>query len=307
MIAVRPCRVVVWWIVLVGLWGLSGVAQPAVPNVFDFGGGVRALGMGEAFVGLADDEQAVFYNPAGLGYLKGISLSANYERHFGASDYASLLGALPHLGAHLLFFSFGSVEERTADDELTGSFGYLNIALAASGGIAVDEIPLVFTRGLSSLAVGSRLKLLGISTVAGAGGLGLGLDWSLLFREERPEFFDLFRPEEVRAGLTIENLIGLGIGPFKLKSGLSVRPIPPLTLALDLAIPFEFHFGGEISLPTPPPIPAVALRLGGFAQGGIFSFTLGLGLKVESFRIDYAFISHPMLPGSHQLALSWRF
>ena len=36
--------------------------------------GVRPLGMGGAFTAVADDENALFYNPAGLSALKGLEL-----------------------------------------------------------------------------------------------------------------------------------------------------------------------------------------------------------------------------------------
>jgi len=34
--------------------------------------GARAAGMGEAFVGLADDATAVYWNPAGLAFQQGV-------------------------------------------------------------------------------------------------------------------------------------------------------------------------------------------------------------------------------------------
>jgi len=210
------------------------------------------------------------------------------------------------IGGGLLFFSFGPVEERNENDELVGTFGYLDIALLAAGGIALSEVPLDLTRGWGSFAAGSRLKLLGISTISGAGGFGFGLDGSFLLKREGLRVFG-FDLEEVRAGLAVENLIGLGLGPPKLKAGLAARPLSELILVLDLGVPFELHLGGEVEFPLPRPLPSVALRLGSFVRGGVFSFTFGLGVTIESFQVDYAFISHPQLPGSHRLALSWHF
>jgi hypothetical protein len=50
--------------------GVMGQARPLV-TVFDIGAGVRPVSLGEAFTGLADDEYALFYNPAGLATLTG--------------------------------------------------------------------------------------------------------------------------------------------------------------------------------------------------------------------------------------------
>jgi long-subunit fatty acid transport protein len=51
--------------------------------VFDIGMGARALGMGGAFVAVADDANAIYYNPAGL---------ANVEGHKVTSLYSTLMG-----------------------------------------------------------------------------------------------------------------------------------------------------------------------------------------------------------------------
>ncbi|HNW58229.1 MAG TPA: PorV/PorQ family protein [bacterium] len=57
--------------------------------------GARAAGMGEAFVGLADDATAVYYNPAGLGFQKGRELTLMHTNW------------LPQLGTDL-FYEFGA-------------------------------------------------------------------------------------------------------------------------------------------------------------------------------------------------------
>lgn len=43
------------------------------------GNNARALGMGNAYLGLSDDGSAAFFNPAGLGFLKKIELSGGLE------------------------------------------------------------------------------------------------------------------------------------------------------------------------------------------------------------------------------------
>jgi hypothetical protein len=104
-----------------------------------------------------------------------------------------------------------------------------------------------------------------------------------------------------------ENL-GFGlIGSPGVKVGLAVRPLSELLVALDLGWPFAFHLGTEFKLPLPPPVPETALRAGLFVRGGILSFTLGLGIAWGPLALNYAFMSHPQLPGSHRLALTWRF
>ncbi len=64
----------------------------------DLGAGARVFGMGGAFVGVADDVWAVYYNPAGLGFLRQKQLGADYSRFYvGMSDDSGIgLGFLSY-------------------------------------------------------------------------------------------------------------------------------------------------------------------------------------------------------------------
>lgn len=49
--------------------------------------GTRALGMGNAFVAVADDPSTVFFNPAGLSNLEGSQFSLGFAPHFPSVKY----------------------------------------------------------------------------------------------------------------------------------------------------------------------------------------------------------------------------
>jgi hypothetical protein len=51
-----------------GLWGMGVANAEEFPNLYR---GIRPLGMGGAFITLSDDENAMFYNPAGLNDVSG--------------------------------------------------------------------------------------------------------------------------------------------------------------------------------------------------------------------------------------------
>ena len=281
-----------------GLMATSAPSALATVPASDLPTEVRVLGMGGAVVGLADDESAARYNPAGLGYLSGGHVNAAYESQFGASSVFSLLGALPHFGGGLRVLSVGGIEGRDADDEVTSAFSYTDIAFTAANGWALSDLGL----GIDSLALGSRLKA-DVASTRDGGGFGGGLDLGLLWRGQRPGFLPV---AEMRAGLALAN--APGTGPFAFKTGLSVRPISELTVALDFGVPFEFHLGSEFSIAElPSPLSRLDLRAGTFMQGEGLALTFGLGVGVASFRVDYAFASHPVLPSSHRLAIVWTF
>lgn len=55
------------------------------------GTGARALGLGNAYTGIADDYTAVWWNPAGLGQIKKFELTGGFS-HFNYSNDATFLG-----------------------------------------------------------------------------------------------------------------------------------------------------------------------------------------------------------------------
>lgn len=55
-------------ILIGGLLGMGAAAAEELPNLYR---GIRPLGMGGAFITLSDDENAMFYNPAGLNDVSG--------------------------------------------------------------------------------------------------------------------------------------------------------------------------------------------------------------------------------------------
>ena len=60
-----------------------------------YGVGGRALGMGGAFVAVADDASGIYWNPAGLVGAKRIELSSMYTNLYYDSRFAFLGVVLP--------------------------------------------------------------------------------------------------------------------------------------------------------------------------------------------------------------------
>jgi hypothetical protein len=88
-------------------WGLTYPVLAAKDIIADdpiaVGTGARTLGMGRAFVAIADDVNAVFYNPAGLGQIKGFQAMS-------MSNSSLLLGELKYTtGAMAIPIGMGSV------------------------------------------------------------------------------------------------------------------------------------------------------------------------------------------------------
>ena len=85
----------------------SGVGYTNVAAIFRLGTGARPLGMGGTFLALADDENATFYNPAGLGWIERFGVTSFFIQQFGAATFGALSVSLPYFGASLLQLDSG--------------------------------------------------------------------------------------------------------------------------------------------------------------------------------------------------------
>ena len=78
----------------------------------DIGVGARPLGLGGAFVALADDSNAANYNAAGLAYIDEIQIGATYAQRFnGLVNYSTISGVIPISGIGTLGANIGILSE----------------------------------------------------------------------------------------------------------------------------------------------------------------------------------------------------
>ena len=120
------------------------VAASATFN--DIGVGARPLGLGGAFVALADDSNAAYYNAAGLGYIDAIQAGVTHAQRFrGLITYNSVSGIIPFGRAGSIGASLGVLAE---DSEI-----YREQLVRVSYGNALFK----------QLSIGANLKLFGTS------------------------------------------------------------------------------------------------------------------------------------------------
>ena len=189
----------------------------AVATFNSIGVGARPLGLGGAFVALADDSNAADYNAAGLGYINEIHFGATHAQRFsGLITYNNISGVIPFGRAGSLGASLGVLGE---DSEI-----YREQTLRLSYGNALFK----------QLAIGANLKLFGIS-----------FDEANEFVVENPYFsqtsssavsFDLgviAKPvQSLSLGASVENLLPADMSisdtqsdpvPLNIRAGLAYR------------------------------------------------------------------------------------
>ena len=160
---------------------MSGEEYSNVASLFDLGMGARPLGIGGAFVGLADDGNALFYNPAGLAWAEGLSVLSSYEARPGTASYGNLSVSLPHFGFGVHYFDFGDVPETDEFGNVIGTFSYRNYAFIAAAGMRAADLPFLSRMPLANnVGFGIGAKFLKVSTLDPGSGSGFAIDLPFL-------------------------------------------------------------------------------------------------------------------------------
>ncbi len=292
------------------------------------GVGARAVGMGGAFTGVADDPYAIYWNPAGLASLEGQkNIGFFHNDYFQGLKQEFMLYTAPAEGLALLkrrelrsgvwgvgldyFYTPKDMERRSGANEndplspisaSEGKFGAYDLALSAGYG----------WKPRRDLSLGFALKAIrqSIDTkTAASAALDLGVlkDFSWL-------------GEDLTAGFSVQN-IGPGIKfisrrydlPLVFKAGLSGRlPGSGALIALEADKPIDnypsFVLGTEYPL-----IAMLALRAGyryrymGNELGPWSGFSAGAGIAFGALSFDYAFSPFGELGNSHRFSLNAGF
>ncbi|HEY6951769.1 MAG TPA: PorV/PorQ family protein [Bacteroidota bacterium] len=147
-------RTLIAFIVSVALFIGSLSAQPtdvskrgttAAPFL-SIGQGARAIGMGGAFVAIADDPSAMYWNPAGIADLAGISVIAEHTNWLADIQYEYLgatvsTGSFGTLGLNVTVSNVGDMKVTTVDQQDgTGEvFGVTDLAVGISYGLKLTD------------------------------------------------------------------------------------------------------------------------------------------------------------------------
>jgi hypothetical protein len=107
------------------------------------GVGARPLGMGGAFTGIAEGAEAVYYNPAGLGFVPQIMLTSGYktlsmDRHFGYVAVTFPIRNEAAMAAGWVNAGVSDVEGRGESRQVLGEIGNNSNAFSLSFAKALD-------------------------------------------------------------------------------------------------------------------------------------------------------------------------
>ena len=263
--------------------------------------GARAVGMGKAFVAIADDGNAIFMNPAGLGsqnFWNISSMSTNFMDEF---QYTMLSAVYPTKDG---VYGLGYVSSAVSDIRLSdgGNANFYNYALVLSYGRSIGKLLSPYLGGDYLIFGGANLKYYskGFSGDLKEAGAGFNFDTGLKWQyNERWSF-----------GLNFQNmLMGSKISgdfapedmPFVTKIGAAYYLNEyNLKFSLDKdmffgrSVPWPFHVGVEWKAH-----PLLTLRAGfdqvaGSSGGGDIATnpTFGVGLEYKGVKLDLAYMQN---------------
>ena len=284
-------------------------------GLFQLEEGTRPIAMGGAFVAVADDENALFYNPAGLTSLRELFVHGRFESRFAKVTAGTASFVLPNVGAQLAFLTVGDATRRNDRGQDQGALDYGQIGITVGGGADLDR---TLDIGLP-LSMGLQLKIYSVGTLAGGSGTAFSLSPSFLFREIRIEPGGI-PMEKLRFGLIANDLLSPGIaygsghsegwGPG-LRLGAAATLTGGFTVAMDIEADGTFHVGSEW---TKPHLDFGGLGLGElYVRGGVRNIgamlapSLGFGIRAGDLKLDYAMVAHTDLPWIHRLSISYVF
>jgi hypothetical protein len=273
----------------------------------------RANGMGEAYVAVADDATATWWNPGGLGFLTQKEVSVTYAKLVpGLADdvfYTYPTYAMPvkdwgTFGFGLVYLSYGTSEGTDQAGNPLGSFTSYEIAPTISYGTKITD----------RLGVGANFKYIRVQLSPDFDGRGEGKGSTFAF-----DVAGLYKVpgDMVNVGIAIQNLGGSlsfitddNKDPIyrNLKAGFAVNAyakdqIKAMVIGdvnqllvkgdvVDGTSSFPrpiYNFGGEVSYTSEVEL---ALR-GGYVldkDGDIENATYGLGVGYKTFQFDLASI-----------------
>ncbi len=277
--------------------------------------GPRAIAMGQAFVAVADDANAVYWNPAGLNQLGGSMLTAQYDSFISTISYeflaiATKLGNNAAIGLGSKILTTGPPEQAidSSGNPTTGSVyeNYMDIDLSGA-----YRLSYYFDVGLTAKYINKNLSGTSSSTIA--------FDIGVLYKTPIPHF---------TAGLNLQNL-GPGSTfdqvtdplPLNLKIGVAYRMFDDdFTTAFDMNFPndnaISANLGGEYWYKN-----TLVGRFGYQFQGSVdqnevgiggkAGLYLGAGVKVAAFKdfigLDYAWTNDGFLGAENLFALDFYF
>ncbi|HRE41233.1 MAG TPA: PorV/PorQ family protein [Ignavibacteria bacterium] len=260
----------------------------------------RANAMGQAFVSIADDASAIFYNPGGMINIKSTSITGMYSKLFNDVDGVNYgtFGIVNNFDFGIVGFGvvYMSVNDIPYVENETGPTG---INFNSNQSVFYLSYTKYF---LDNLNIGGSFKFLNQS-LAEYSGSGWGLDLGVYSNVNKNITVGLLFQDLIAPKVKINN--SEDVYNTKVKFGFVYKPIPELKISPEAI--FEtgkdeiFAIGAEYLLFKD----ILAIRSG--YNTTYNSFSAGAGIKYKYVALDYSFNTHKYLGNVNRFGLRLDF
>jgi len=271
------------------------------------GWGARPAAMGDAFTAAADDVDALYWNPAGLNYVKRLQQSFGHNSWIDGINmehaaFAVRSSTVSVLGAGVGFLNVGDIERGNKYGYTEGYYGANDLSVLFS-----------YARRLKPrLATGVNIKIIR-ERIESASAQAFALDAGAIYEASK----------KFKLGLTVTNL-GTGLTfvktacplPLGLRAGAALQVSTNMLITSDISLPLDdslgLHLGTEYIYPSTIKGVRLALRAGVKTSamsylGATSALTLGFGAEAGAVGLDYALSPYGDLGMSHRLNLKIKF
>lgn len=301
----------------------SGYEGTSAAEFLKLGADARGVAMGEAMAAVADDANAVYWNPAGLAAAARRHLSLTHSILFQSVFYDFLSYAHPvrplvptrrreirpsglgTLAAAVLYLNAGELQEFDRFGTKTGgAFTPQDFAFIGGwGGALTDSLDL----GVALKYIDSRIKATARTGAVDAGAryrANLG-PFPLTLAVNARNYGGRLKYREQADPL-----------PASLRVAAAVRPASFWVVATEWVFPRDndayASFGSEMAVPLDLDL-SVVLRGGWSGRTssadleGMAGVSFGAGLGMNAMRVDYAWVPFGLLGNTHRFTLGYRF
>ncbi|TES92627.1 MAG: PorV/PorQ family protein [Candidatus Cloacimonadota bacterium] len=270
--------------------GTKGAAFLKIPT------GSRAIALGEAFTALADDINAIYWNPGGLIYSTNKEFLFMHRFWFLEANYEYLALSLPSsgygaFGLGISYLGYGEFEAYDRHYQPQGNFSAYDMNVIVS-------YSQIFT---TSLSLGGSFKYIS-EKIENASGTAYGIDIGGRFHQPRTPYTFAFVIKNIGTSMKLENE-GYSL-PLEAIFGFSFN-LNQITLPVDIGYSTDdglgLSFGCEYTFAN-----IMSIR-GGYKQGatpgGLSGLRAGCGFHINKLYLDYAIAPYAELGNSHIVTL----
>lgn len=271
------------------------------------GAGARAMGMGSAFVGLANDATAIYWNPAGLAYLDKAQFSFTHLWWLQDISYEYFAHAQPtkygNFGWSLGYLHMDPIQGRDIEGEETSEFRSSDMVFTLSYGRKVGK----------DILIGGSIKYIN-QKIADQMAYAFAFDFGWLHRTKVKNLF--IGGSFQNWGSSIKFVEESNKLPSSAKIGgcyTTTLAKNPMNLTMDLYLPSDHKAG--IRLGTEYIYKHMLMGRLGYKTNTDLGFTSGLSFglgflyarEIETYRFDYAFLPQGVLGSVHIISLTITF